>query len=411
MLVLMLLLAAASADPRRTPVVQAVERAAPAVVTLDVEVVDPSPFRFFGARTSASEGSGVIIHGSGIVLTNAHVVDGASRVTVHGTDGQQWTADVLALDTALDLAVLQIPSVEGLPVISVGDSDDLLLGEPAIALGNAYGLGMTVSTGVVASVGRDMHVGSGPVQTYIQTDAAINPGNSGGALVNIHGELIGINTFIHQSAEGIGFAIPVNRARKIAEDLLNHGEVKLPWLGLDLVDVGPRRLRGLPAGAILVDGIHRVGPAHASDLEVGDLIVELGGHPTVTRADLNARMAERASGDPVTLGIIRDGTPTTTRLAGIDPPADLGRLSRRQGLGIEVQAAGDALRITRMTTSGGAAVARLQAGDLLVAIDGVRIRTPAELEAQLARIKAQHRSSATLVVVRDRTRGAVNVGI
>lgn len=207
----------AMAAERRTPVVEAVERATPAVVTIETQVSQSSPFAaLYGAPRSSSAGSGVVIDSDGVVLTNAHVVEGALSIEVHTNDGRSWPAVVLAMESELDLAVLRLEGARDLPQIAMADSDALLLGEPAIAIGNPYGLGLTVSTGIVSSVQRDVEIRSGLYQSYIQTDAAINPGNSGGALVNIHGELIGINTAIRADAEGIGFAIPVNRARKIA---------------------------------------------------------------------------------------------------------------------------------------------------------------------------------------------------
>ncbi|HMU81033.1 MAG TPA: trypsin-like peptidase domain-containing protein, partial [Microthrixaceae bacterium] len=265
---------AAPGDPRRTPIVEAVERATPAVVTI---LVRGSGGSLFGVQRgpSESEGSGVIVGSDGVIVTNAHVVEAADTITVHLTDGRTFPGTVVAADRSIDLAVVRVSGASGLPTLPLGNSDDLLLGEPAIAIGNPYGLGLTVSTGVVASTGRDVDAPGGGKQTYIQTDAAINPGNSGGALVNARGELIGINTFVHSAGEGIGFAIPVNRARKITGDLLIYGAVQLPWLGVDLMDRSATRTA---APTVAVARVYEGGPSQRSGLRVGDTVVEVSGH-------------------------------------------------------------------------------------------------------------------------------------
>ncbi|MCB9681020.1 MAG: trypsin-like peptidase domain-containing protein [Alphaproteobacteria bacterium] len=400
-------------DPlRRTPVVVAVERATPAVVTVRVEIQRQSPF-FPGAVSSdTSEGSGVIIGRDGVVLTNAHVVAGARSINVHLLDGRAFEADVVAQDPSIDLAVLNLTGAHGLPVIPVGDSSDLLLGEPVIAIGNPFGLGLTVSTGVVASTGRDVNVGDGPVQTYIQTDAAINPGNSGGALVNIHGELIGINTFIHQAAEGIGFAIPVNRARKISEDLISFGEVQLPWLGMSVVDVPRRRLRGaLADGAMLVQRVHDGGPASAAGIVPGDLVYELDGHRVSTRADLNARLSELTPGVTVKLGVAHDDALGTRSVATRKAPGDLGAAVLRDALAIHVVPARGGLQVDKAGRGGTWVNAGLAVGDLIIGVDGQRVRSEEELVRLLQQARARHRGSAWFTVARGNARGTVEIGL
>ncbi len=394
-------------DPRRTPVVAAVERATPAVVTIEVEVETTSPFMMFGGRQSTrSEGSGVIIRSDGVVLTNAHVVDGARRIQVHLQDERSFSATVVAADPAIDLAVIQLLDAVGLPVISLGVSDDLLLGEPAIAIGNPYGLGLTVSTGVVASTGRDVNVGDGPLQTYIQTDAAINPGNSGGALVNIYGELIGINTFIHSSAEGVGFAIPVNRVRKISSDLLAHGSVQIPWLGLGVRDVTVGRRRA----AVFIERVHASGPGARAGVEAGDLLLEVDGHAVANRSDLNARLAERAVGEPVSVRLQRNGAVQDLTIRGQRAPEDLG--TKAMGvLGITVSPYRNALQVASVRSGGTWAAARLQQGDVIVQVDGKPVATQAELSMALGRAAARHRNQVFVYVVRGRYAGSVVVGL
>lgn len=408
-LALTLLLSAADAhpegDPRRTPVVEAVQRATPAVVTIQAEVPSASPFLRFGAERRASEGSGVLIGADGVVLTNAHVVDGAVRVVALLSDGRRFVGEVRATEPDLDLAVVQLEGASDLPTIPMGDSRDLMLGEPAIAIGNPFGLGLTVSTGVVASVGRDMQVGGGPSQTYVQTDAAINPGNSGGALVNLRGELIGINTFIHSSAEGIGFAIPVNRVRKVAEDLLLFGHAQVPWLACSLVDVDPRRLpRRLRDGAVLVQVVHAGGA-----LRPGDLVVGLDGHRVATRADVNARLAELRPGARVTLEVVRGDDLLELTVDTGRPPDDLGPRLLREGVGIGLRLVQGRLVAERVAPGGGWARVGLREGDVVLAVNNQRVRDVADVERGLLEARALHSPSVWITVQRDRFRGTTAV--
>ena len=402
---------AAPADPRRTPIVEAVERATPAVVTIRVQTSGGSPFSMFhGGGGGTSEGSGVIVGADGVVITNAHVVDGAEVIEVHLSDGRVMSGTLVASDPSIDIAVLRLAGVSGLPTLPLGDSGKLLLGEPAIAIGNPYGLGLTVSTGVVASTGRDVSSPVGGMQTYIQTDAAINPGNSGGALVNVNGELIGINTFVHSAGEGIGFAIPVNRARKITGDLLLYGAVQLPWLGADLVDRPPTRTAE-PAVAVLrmYDG----GPGVRGGLLVGDLVVEVAGHKVGSRGDVNARLAERSPGDAVEIVVLRSGARQRLRVETTRPPDDLGVRALRDTLGVsvEIARAGRGVAVSAASAEGAWTRARLQAGDVIVAVEGQPVANPEELVAALARAKAGHRAVAWFTVARGTYRGSVEVGI
>jgi len=402
----------AHAVDRRTPVVQAVERATPAVVTIDVEVQQQNPFSFFGSSVGNSEGSGVIIDEGGVVLTNAHVVDGARSITVHTTDGRNWPASVVAMEGDLDLAVLQLEKADGLPTIAMGDSDDLLLGETVIAIGNPYGLGLTVSTGVVASIDREVEIRQGLSQRYIQTDAAINPGNSGGALVDINGKLIGINSAIHANAEGIGFAIPVNRARKIAEDMVIYGEVRAPWLGCDLVTINPRRLQGVGIdGAVRVGRVWPGGPADKAGLVPGDFIYEVNSRPLASRPDLNSQLAELKPGAKVSVRFIRGSKIHTGVVVSSSLPESVGNQSISDVLGIQLVAKGGILQVVKATEEGSWAQAKLRVGDVIVGADGRRLRTVPELQEAISRAKARHRGSLLFTVQRDRYQGQVEVGV
>ncbi len=380
----------ASVD-RRTPVVVAVERATPAVVTVEVEVERQNPWAFWDAQRTASEGSGVVIRAEGIVLTNAHVVAGAHTVHVRLADGRRLEANVTALESDLDLAVLQIPGVRNLLPVAIGDSDSLLLGETAIAIGNPLGLGLTVSTGVVSSIARDVEIQPGLNQTFVQTDAAINPGNSGGALINLHGELIGINNAIRADAEGIGFAIPVNRAMKIAADLVDFGAVRAPWLGIDVANTGLRTARG---GAVRITGVLPGGPGAAAGLAAGDLITEIDGHALSSRADLNARLAERSPGDTLRLRVLREQRYAEVAVASRALPADAGQELAAGILGIQLAPTRGGVAVVRAARGGRWLREGLQVGDVILAIDGSPTRDPADAYALLRRARAQHRGYA-----------------
>ena len=244
---------------RRTPVVEAVKRVSPAVVNISTETIvarQTSPFPafrdplfeeffhdFFEPRVErykqTSLGSGVVIRPDGYILTNQHVVLRGSQIKVTLADDRDFEAQLVGADSDSDLAVLKVKTDTSLPYINMGDSDDLMIGETVIAIGNPFGLSHTVTTGVVSALGRSLKTGEQTYYDFIQTDASINPGNSGGPLLNLSGDLIGINTAIYQKAQGIGFAIPINRARRIVTDLISYGEVHVPWVGAIVQDLTP----------------------------------------------------------------------------------------------------------------------------------------------------------------------------
>lgn len=401
----------AGASERRTPVVQAVEKATPSVVALEVEVPNQSAFVFFGAPgSSQSQGSGVIIDEQGIVLTNAHVVANAQSIVAHTIDGRAFEAHPVAIEVELDLAVLQLDEAKGLKAIEIADSSELLLGETAIAIGNPLGLGLTVSTGVVGSIGRQVEITPGIFQTYVQTDAAINPGNSGGALVDIEGRLIGVNTAIRADAEGIGFAIPANRARKIATDLLSYGEVRAPWLGCDFRDLQANaRQSRLFRGALVVTDVHPRSPCATAKLEPGDVVFQVDGRQTGSRADLNAWLAEKAPGDRVVVEAIHADRPVVRELHTTALPEEAVKRAL-QRLGIEVRPVeGQRLAVVRASQDGSWVRSRLRAGDVILAVDGRRVGTETAFAEALRLAKARHQPSALFTVQRGRSRGHVTV--
>jgi len=407
------LVALSLAAERRTPVVVAVERAMPAVVSLECEVQQTSPFLMMGGSyTATSDGSGVLIDADGVVLTNAHVVQGAGRITAQLPDGRTFNARVLGLEQDLDLAVLQLDDASGLPTVVLGTSSDLMLGETVIALGNPYGLDHTVSTGVVSTVSREMEIAEGVYQTYVQTDAAINPGNSGGALVNIDGDLIGVNTAVHSAGQGIGFAIPADRAVKVAHDLMRFGSVRAPWLGVDLVDVSAYKLRGTPLseGAVQVSWVHDGGPA-AGKLQKGDLLYKVDDRPIHSRADLNAFLAESAPGRSVGLDVYRGSSHRRVTLStGAADSASWAR-TLEDVLGITLAPSQGGLVVETAHPQGAWVRYRLRVGDVIEAVDGRTVGTAEQLAAALVAARSSHRPSALFTVRRGRYRGNINLPI
>ncbi len=414
MTVITLILALASqATERHTPVVEAVQRAAPYVVSIQTETLDQNPFAMWrGSVVNSSAGSGVILGEEGIILTNAHVVEGARSIQVHAADGVTWEADLLGLESDLDLAVLRVEAT-GLATVPLGSSADLMLGETVIAIGNPYGLDQTVTLGVVSQTSRELELRAGVNQTYIQTDAAINPGNSGGALINLDGELVGINTAIHAQAEGIGFAIPIDRALKVADDLTLFGAVDAPWLGVDVADVSQRTLRGLPVerGAVMVARVHTDSPAAKAGLRAYDLITAVNGRPVLSRADLNAHLAELRPGAKVKLAFSRDGHPGGASLSTVRVPEDIGEASLSEVLGIEVGLMKDQLVAVAVHPDGAWAKKGLRPGDRIVAVNGIRVSTPEQLLEVLCKAKAAHRTTASFTVARGRSWGTMALSI
>jgi len=285
---------------RITPVVLAVQQVAPAVVNITTtQVVERGgrPFGgvyddFFGPffgdlpgdgqredPAPQSLGSGVIIDGAkGLVLTNAHVIAGATSVRARLIDGREFDAELVGSDTDFDLAVLRLTSTGPLPQVHMADSDSLLIGETVIAIGNPFGYTHTVTTGVVSALKRSVRTEQGVFTDFIQTDAAINPGNSGGPLLNILGDLVGLNTAILASAEGIGFAIPINKAKRVVAELLDQGRVSPVWLGLSGQNLDQRTagyfgLRDLK-GMIIAE-VYPNAPAQQAGMAPGDVLLSI----------------------------------------------------------------------------------------------------------------------------------------
>lgn len=255
-----------------------------------------------------SLGSGFIVDKAGYILTNNHVVDGADDIRVALLDGRSYDAEVKGRDPKTDLALIKIKPENGLPVATLGDSDALQVGEWVIAIGNPFGFGHTVTAGVVSA--KDRTIGAGPYDAFIQTDASINPGNSGGPLFNVRGEVVGINSAIIASGQGIGFAIPINMAKNVYEQLRDKGSVTRGWLGVQIQGLTPELRESLNLtgeGGALVAGVIKGDPAEKAGLKAGDVIVEFDGRPVRSDRDLVAVVGNTPVGRTVVLKIVRDG--------------------------------------------------------------------------------------------------------
>jgi serine protease Do len=304
--------------PTASPFTAAVARIRPAVVNISTVSIVQNPLGslgapFFGLPSGPLQqkgiGSGVIVNTNGAILTNAHVVEGANQLTVTLLDGRTFTGTPVGSDSVTDLAVVKIPA-QSLPTAPLGDSSSLMPGDWVIAIGNPYGLNFTVTHGVISATGRALP--GGPEESVLQTDAAINPGNSGGALANTAGQVIGINTAIYQNAQGIGFAIPINSAKSVMQQLLTTGRVIHPYLGVYLQPVTPEAVQALQLpsgtqGAIVVRVVPG-SPAAAGGLHQGDVIVQAGGRPVTSPEDLITAVRNSTVGAELPVQVFRQGS-------------------------------------------------------------------------------------------------------
>src|SRR5882672_2328297 len=421
--------AAPAAPP--SPWVQLARELKPAVVNVSTKRVEEGrrqlegsgdeqgPFRqFFGdqpRRTVRSLGSGFIVNADGYVVTNNHVVDGATEIKVTLADGRELAAKVLGRDPKTDLALLKIDAT-GLPLIALGDSTQLQVGEPVMAIGNPFGLEQTVTTGIVSATGRV--IGEGPYDDFIQTDASINPGNSGGPLINSKGQAVGINTALvsHTGGSvGIGFAIPIDLAKPVLTQLAAAGRVERGYLGVAVQRVTPDlaksfKLEG-PRGA-LVASVAAGSPAMHAGVKRGDVIVEYDGH-RIARSDALPRVvAETPVGKDVALVVVRDGKPVTlsvqvARLAEA-PERVVAESNTTAPLGLTVQTLTPALArqfglhesagvlVRGVESASPAADAGVQPGDVIAEIDRQPVKSVDDLEGA---IDKRRPGSSTLLLV------------
>lgn len=313
---------------------QAVQRAEPAVVNIytSKEIISSRSSllnnrilrRFFGKsrepiqQTQTSLGSGVIMSMQGYILTNYHVIENADEIKVLLSDGTTVAANVLGADPETDLAVLTI-DVDNLPTVVISDSKSLQVGDVVLAIGNPYGIGKTVTQGIISATGRN-RLGINTFENFIQTDAAINPGNSGGALVNAYGELVGINTAIFSNSggsQGIGFAIPIGLARDVMTQIIEHGRVIRGWLGLELQNISPQLAESFGLGnisGVLVAGVVRPSPAYNAGIRPGDIILQFDKHKVIDAEYIQNEIAARKPGNKIAIAGIRRGNNFATNV-------------------------------------------------------------------------------------------------
>jgi S1-C subfamily serine protease len=389
-------LLAAPLPTRKSEVVQVVEKVSPSVVNISAEQIlrrRPSVFDdfFFGfdnrprRRTSQSLGSGAIIDPKGIILTNEHVVSGASKITAMTKAGIELDCDVVGSDADNDLAVLRVKKPPGaLPAIHLGSSSDLMIGETIVAIGNPFGLSNTVTAGVVSATGRSVKGENERAYTdFIQTDASINPGNSGGPLVNVDGDMVGVATAIIGGAQGIGFAIPIDRARRIVDDLLRFGEVRPVWVGLrgkTLVTGEENRPRGFRAKTVYPNS-----PAARAGVHVGDLVVSVDGGAIDSQEAFETILSTRGPGRPLKVVLRGKGGDRSVTIQGEAPPPGIGPRILREELGMAIRGDEEGLRISLTDRDGLAAQAGLKTGDALLALNGSAVKTMDDVDHVLQR--------------------------
>ena len=297
----------------------AARKAAPAVVSINTskEVRHPRSndpwFQFFfgdqGAQAQTGLGSGVIISPEGYILTNNHVVEGADEIEVTLTDSRRASATVIGTDPDTDLAVLKV-QLDKLPVIVLGDSDTLAVGDQVLAIGNPFGVGQTVTSGIVSALGRSQ-LGINTFENFIQTDAAINPGNSGGALVDVHGNLLGINTAIYSrsgGSMGIGFAIPVSTAKMVLDGIVRDGQVTRGWIGVEPSELSPELAETFGVKAtegVIITGVLQDGPAALGGIRPGDVIMQVAGKPINSVPGLLSAVAALRPGEKTVFQVQR----------------------------------------------------------------------------------------------------------
>ncbi len=421
-----------------TAIADVAQRATDAVVHIEVSqsVQVPSPvfpfegdpfFRyFFGApqrpRFDKKElrgiGTGMVMDGEGHILTNNHVVTGASKIMIKFTSGEEFEGKVVGADPKTDLAVVKIKGPKNLPYLKFGDSDRLRVGEWVVAIGNPRGLEQTVTVGIISAKHRTGILDPSSYQDFIQTDAAINPGNSGGPLLNLAGEVVGVNAAIVSESggfEGIGFAIPSNMAGAITEALIKTGKVIRGWLGLSLQELTPALARNMNVKAskgALVTDLTRGGPAEKGGIRRGDVLVSMDGNTIESANDLRNRIAATRVGKKVEIALLRKGEKLT-----VQPVVESYKVSSRTSaaepenkLALEVKEISilearkrrlnsrEGLIVTKVDPLGPAGRSGLEAGDIIHQIDQQVIRGLKEYNRMLEKIQP---GQETILLVRD----------
>ncbi len=425
-------------------IAEVAEKAMPAVVHIGVtqrlEVAAPMRpfesdpfFRYFfgipqGPRTFKKEmrgiGSGMIVDGDGHILTNFHVVNGASKIVVKTSMGEEFEAKITGSDPKTDLAILKIKGPRNIPFLNFGDSDRLRVGEWVIAIGNPRGLEQTVTAGIISAKHRVGVLDPSSYQDYIQTDAAINPGNSGGPLLNLNGEVIGVNAAIVSESggfEGIGFAIPSNMAKSIAEAIIKYGRVVRGWLGVtvqDLTGSQAKTLNSQGGKGALVAGVSKGGPAEIAGIKNGDVLVSLEGVPLEGANDFRNRVAASRIGKSIEIGLLRKGERTNVyaSVAPYKPTPQNTAAELRSRLGIEVKdisslearrkrlESREGVLLTKVDPNSTSDRAGLEPGDILYQINNQTIRGVGDYARTLEQIQP---GEEVLLLIRDGRTGEV----
>jgi serine protease Do len=386
-------------------------------------------------RRSQSAGSGFVIDAAGIVITNNHVIGDANDITVIFNDGQRLKAEVVGKDAKVDLAVLRVKPEKPLKAVKFGDSDKTRVGDWVLAIGNPFGLGGSVSAGILSA--RNRNIEQGPYDNYLQTDAAINKGNSGGPLFNMAGEVIGINTAILSpsgGSVGIGFAVPSNLATTTVDQLKEYGETRRGWLGVRIQQVDDATAEALSLGTArgaLVAGIDEKGPAKPAGLEVGDVILKFDGKDVKESRDLPRIVAATPVGKDVPVTIMRKGKEMTRTVklgrledgeklqqASASTPAKPGQPAApatTSALGLELSAVTDELKrrysikdgakgvvITKVDPNSSAADKRIQAGEMILEVGQEAVNSPADIAKRIETLKKDGRKNVLLLVANAR---------
>jgi serine protease Do len=416
-------LTTAPSAARRTPLVLAVERARPAVVNINAEEVvrafgADDPWQLFFGRGRARDqvrtslGSGFVFDERGFVLTNYHVVARGTRIQVSFDDGSDYTARVVGTDPGGDLAVLKIQKDRKFPAAPLGISSDLMLGEPTIAIGNPFGLNQSVSMGVISALHRPVHAEGRSYYDFIQTDASINPGNSGGPLLNADGNVIGVCSAVLANGQGIGFAIPIDRALRVAKELQKSGALAEAWWGFDAdsLDKEAAAALGAKTGA-LVTSVEDNSPASTAGLRRGDAIVRVEGSPVHDADELRFLLRDVPLGTRVLLAVVRGKKEIEVGISASPLTAERvqGVFEARIGLTVaelsaqEARSAGydvskPVLAVHEVSRNSVAARAGLRRGDLVLAVNSAEVDTMKDFQKALAQARKSGR--AVLLVQR-----------
>jgi len=391
----------------------------------------PHGFRHPRIPQRQGMGSGVIIDPAGVVLTNNHVVEGADEVLVELADGRQFTASEIKTDEQTDLAVLKISAKETLPAATMGNSGKLEIGDWVLAVGNPFELELTVSAGIISGKGRSL--AAGKRANFLQTDAAINPGNSGGPLVNLDGEVVGINTAIASNTggyQGVGFAVPIDLAKWVAGQLLDHGTVNRAYLGVAIAEIDAKLARKLgvrPSQGVLVSEVYAESPAAAAGFQAGDVIVTFAERSVRNPRDLQAVVERSPAGSKQSVNIIRDGRNVKLTVIVKPLPGDFGTASMpapseeeeetskgfsSEKLGVEVSELTDQLAkklgyegrngvlVTEVDPRGVAAEVGIRSGMLILRVGKKPVATVEQFEAAL---KGESLAEGILLVVRTQS--------